>query len=75
MHRSHKHQAALPHWKGVRNRLIAPRRAPVEGVVGTPKRSYGRARSRFCGLARTAADLLRVLTAYNLRRTLALHPA
>jgi IS5 family transposase len=75
MHRSHKNQAALPHWQGVRNRLIAPRRAPVEGVFGTLKRSYRRARSRFLGLRRTTADLLRVLTVYNLRRALALSPA
>jgi transposase, IS5 family len=74
MHRSHKNQAALPHWQAVRNRLIAPRRAPVEGVFGTLKRTYARARSRFCGLKRTAADLLRVLTVYNLRRALALGP-
>ena len=72
MHRSHKNQAALPHWQAVRNRLIAPRRAPVEGVFGTLKRSYRRARSRFLGLRRTTADLLRVLTVYNLRRALAL---
>ena len=75
MHRSHKNQAALPHWQRARNRLIAPRRAPVEGVFGTLKRTYARARSRFCGLERTAADLLRVLTMYNLRRALALRPA
>jgi len=75
MHRSHKNQAALPHWQAVRNRLIAPRRAPVEGVFGTLKRTYRRARSRFFGLEATTADLLRVLTVYNLRRALALSPA
>ncbi len=74
MHRSHKNQPALPHWQAVRNRLIAPLRAPVEGVFGTLKRTYARARSRFCGLARTSADLVRVLTVYNLRRALALTP-
>jgi IS5 family transposase len=75
MHRSHKHQAALPHWQAVRNRLISPRRAAVEGVFGTLKRTYARHRSRFFGLAKTSADLMRVLTVYNLRRALALKPA
>jgi IS5 family transposase len=71
-HRSHKHQPELPHWQAVRNRLIAPRRAPVEGVFGTLKRTYRRARSRFCGQMKTTADLLRILTVYNLRRGMAL---
>jgi IS5 family transposase len=72
MHRRHKHLAKLPHWQGVRNQLISRRRAPVEAVFGTLKRSSGRARSRFCGLLRTAADLFRVLTVYNLRRAIRL---
>lgn len=75
MHRSHKHQAALPRWQAVRNRLIAPRRAAVEGIFGTLKRTYARRRSRFCGLAKTTADMIRVLTIYNLRRALSLSPA
>lgn len=75
MHRSHKHQAALPHWQGVRNRLISPVRAAVEGVFGTLKRTYRRGRSRYCGLAKTAADLTRTLTVYNLRRAIALQAA
>lgn len=75
MHRRHKHQAALPHWQAVRNRLIAPRRAAVEGVFGTLKRTYARSRSRFFGLLKTTADLIRVLTVYNLRRAMALAPA
>lgn len=75
MHRSHKNQAALPRWQAARNKLIAPRRAPVEGVFGTLKRVYGRARSHYCGLERTAADLLRVLTVCNLRRAAALQAA
>lgn len=74
MHRRHKHQAALPHWQAVRNRLIAPRRAAVEGVFGTLKRTYARSRSRFFGLLKTAADLMRVLTVYNLRRAMSLSP-
>jgi IS5 family transposase len=74
MHRRHKHQAALPHWQAVRNRLIAPRRAAVEGVFGTLKRTYARSRSRFFGLLKTTADLIRVLTVYNLRRAMSLSP-
>ena len=72
MHRSHKYQASLPHWQVVRNRLITPRRAPVEAVFGTLKRTYRRARSRFYGLTATTADLIRTLTVYNLRRAAAL---
>lgn len=75
MHRSHKHQAALPHWQIVRNRLISARRAAVEGVFGTLKRTYARRRSRYFSLLKTTADLLRVLTIYNLRRALSLFPA
>ena len=40
MHRSHKHQRELPHWQKRRNELIS-RRALVEKVFGTLKRSYG----------------------------------
>jgi transposase, IS5 family len=72
MHRSHKHQSALPHWQAVRNRLISRRRAAVEGVFGTLKRTYARGRSHFFGLDKTAADLMRTLTVYNLRRALTL---
>jgi IS5 family transposase len=72
MHRSHKHQTGLPRWQKRRNRLIARIRAPVEAVFGTMKRSYRRARSRYCGLVRTTADLLRVITVYNLRRAIVL---
>ena len=39
MHRSHKHQAGLPYWQQRRNALIGLRRAPVEHVFGTLKRS------------------------------------
>jgi IS5 family transposase len=75
MHRSHKHQATLPFWQRLRNRLISIRRAAVEGVFGTLKRTYARYRSRFFGLAKTTADLLRVLTVYNIRRAISLAPA
>lgn len=72
MHRSHKHQAGLPRWQKLRNRLIGRIRAPVEAVFGTIKRSYRRVRSRYCGLVRAAADLVRVVTIYNLRRAIVL---
>lgn len=41
----HKHLPVLPYWQGVRNRLIAARRAPVEAVFSALKRIYGRARA------------------------------
>jgi transposase, IS5 family len=68
MHRSHKNQAALPHWQVRRNALIARRRAPVEAVFGTLKRVHGRARARFTSFAANVADFLRQATVYNLRR-------
>ena len=68
MHRSHKNQRRLPHWQQRRNALIAPRRAPVEQVFGTLKRSYGYRTVRYLGLARNAAELWFKCIAYNLRR-------
>ena len=68
MHRSHKHQAGLPNWQQRRNALVAPRRAPVEQVFGTLKRSYGYQTVRFLGLARNALELWVKCLAYNLRR-------
>ena len=68
MHRSHKHQAGLPYWQQRRNALIAPRRAPVEQVFGTLKRSYGYRTVRYLELARNALELWVKCLAYNLRR-------
>jgi IS5 family transposase len=68
MHRSHKNQDALPPWQAKRNALIAPRRAPVEGVFGNFKRLYGRARVRYRNFLHNLADFYRLATAYNLRR-------
>lgn len=68
MHRRHKHIAELPHWQKVRNRLIAPRRAPVEAVFSAMKRVYGKARARCHSLARNEVDFYAFLTVYNLRR-------
>lgn len=72
MHRSHKNQAALPHWKVRRNALIAPRRARVEAIFGSFKRLYGRARMRYCHFRRNLADMYRLATVYNLRRAVSL---
>jgi IS5 family transposase len=68
MHRSHKHQRELPHWQKRRNELISPRRALVEKVFGTLKRSYGYSRVRYRGLGRNAVEMWFKLMAYNLRR-------
>jgi IS5 family transposase len=72
MHRSHKHQAALPHWQQRRNRLIAPIRASVEHVFGIMKRSYGYRRVRYFSLARNALQLELLCLAINLRRAVVL---
>ena len=68
MHRSHKHQRQLPHWQKRRNEFISLRRAPVEKIFGTLKRSYGYSRVRYRSLARNAVEMWFKLMAYNLRR-------
>ena len=68
MHRSHKHQRGLPYWQQRRNALIAKRRAPVEHVFGTLKRSDGYRTVRYLGLARNALELWFKCLADNLRR-------
>ena len=68
MHRSHKHQRALPYWQQQRNALIAPRRALVEKVFGTLKRTYGYQRVRYRGVERNTVELWFKLMAYNLRK-------
>jgi len=70
MHRSHKHQAALPHWQKRRNALIARRRAPVERVFGSFKRLYRRARARYADFLHNLGDFQRLATVYNLRRAI-----
>ena len=72
MHRSHKHQAALPRWQATRNRLIGPIRAGVERIFGTSKRSYGYTRVRYRGLAANLLQLRFLCIAYNMRRALVL---
>ena len=68
LHRSHKHQRELPHWQQRRNELIGPRRALVEKVFGTLKRTYQYHRVRYRGLERNALEMWFKLMAYNLRR-------
>ena len=73
MHRAHKHQRGLPYWQQRRNALIGPRRAPVEHVFGTLKRSYGYRTVRYFSLARNAVEIWFKCLAYNLRRAARLH--
>ena len=67
-HRAHKHQSVLPRWKQARNKLIAKIRAPVEGVFGTMKRTFGFYRARYTNFAANAADAFRFAATFNLRR-------
>ena len=62
-----QNQRGLPYWQQRRNALIAPRRAPVEQVFGTLKRSYGYRTVRYLGLARNLVELWFKCLAYNLR--------
>jgi IS5 family transposase len=68
MHRSHKHQKALPRWQARRNALIAPIRAAVERVFGTFKRCYGYRRVRYFGIERNRTQLRLLCVAFNLRK-------
>lgn len=72
MHRSHKHQAALPHWQARRNHLIAPIRRKIERIFGTLKRSYHYTRVRYYSLERNATQLSLLAIALNLRRVIVL---
>lgn len=72
MHRSHKHQARLPHWQAVRNTLISPIRSAVERVFGTFKRSYGYRRVRYRGLAANQLELRMLCIAFNMRKAAAI---
>jgi IS5 family transposase len=68
MHRSHKHQAGLPHWQRVRNKLISPIRSAIERTFGTFKRSYGYRRVRYRGERANLLQLRLLCIAFNLRR-------
>ena len=75
MHRSHKHQKELPEWQKKHNEEIGPKRALVEKVFGTLKRSYGYGRVRYRGLERNALEMWFKLMAYNLRKMVQLSAA
>jgi IS5 family transposase len=72
MHRRHKYQKSLPRWQARRNELISRPRAAVERLFGTLKRVYRYTRARYCDFAMNVADVYRRMTAYNLRRAVAL---
>ena len=59
---------ALPHWQQRRNELIERRRALVEKVCGTLKRSYRYQRVAYCGLGRNRVELWFKLMAFNFRK-------
>jgi len=63
--------ARLAAWNGAIQRV----RARVEKIFGTWKRCYGLRRMRWRGLARATAQVHFTATAYNLKRSLNLHPA
>lgn len=71
-HRSHKHQKELPHWQSRRNAAIAKRRAPVERIFGSMKRTFGFTRARYTDFSANFADAVRFATVYNLRRAVSL---
>lgn len=58
----------LTRWEIKRNKLIGRVRGRIEGVFGTLKRSFGLARMRFMGLARSTNAIFLILTAWNLAR-------
>lgn len=64
-------RAAVTAW----NAAIAPIRAGVEKIFGTAKRSYGLARARWRGLAKTTLQIHLTFTVYNLRRATTLRQA
>ena len=68
MHRANKHQPELTVWQHRRNALIEQRRALVEKVFGTLKRSYRYHRVAYDGLGRNGVEMWFKLMAYNLRK-------
>ena len=68
MHRANKHQPELTVWQQRRNALIEQRRALVEKVFGTLKRSYRYHRVAYDGLGRNGVEMWFKLMAYNLRK-------
>lgn len=74
MRRPNKHHPNLPpRWKRF-NALVAKQRWAVETTFATWKRRMGLVRARYLGLAKTAAHLLLVAFAFNMRRLAAHAP-
>jgi transposase, IS5 family len=73
-HRRHKHQAVLPRWQAIRNKLIGRVRSAVERTFARLKEGYRMRRMRYRGLLANALHLDLVLIAFNLRRAEALAP-
>jgi IS5 family transposase len=66
-HRRNKHQAVLPHWQTIRNKLIGRVRSAVERTFSQLKGRYGLDRMRYRGLSANAFHLDLMLIAFNLR--------
>jgi IS5 family transposase len=73
--RRSRHHPVLPHWVWQKNRLIARRRAPVEGIFSGLKNRYGRGRARSSRFATTVFDLFAAFIAHNLHRAVRLTAA
>lgn len=72
MYRRNNTQAVLPDWQVRRNQRIAKIRWQVERIFGTLKRTYNYTRVRYYSLKANTAQLLLLLTAFNLRRAVTL---
>lgn len=66
-HRRARGQSALPHWQGVRNKLIGRIRQAIERTFSQLKGRYGLTRMRYGGLQANAFHLNLTAIAYNLR--------
>ncbi len=67
-HRRNKHQATLPHWQTVRNKLIGRVRSAVERTFSSFKGPYDLRHMRYRGMKANAFHLDLVSIAYNLNR-------
>jgi transposase, IS5 family len=65
----------MSRWAARRNDMISRLRAPIEPLFALFKNVYGFARCRYRGLRRNAGAFYLAITAMNLRRWSALHPA
>ena len=65
-HRSHRYQARLPHWQGVRNKLIGRIRQAVERTFSQLKGRYRLSRMRYAGIEANTFHLNLIAIAYNL---------